>query len=480
MKTGSQLQRKIGLWACISIVTGSVIGSSIFMKPAVMAGQLGSPLLLLLVWVVAGIISLFGGMINAEIGAMIPETGGQYTYFRYMYGKFFSWLYGWASLIVINTAAIAAIAFIFSEYLNYFIKLPGFSPATESSLIWSIPLIGDLFPLENAGVKAVTILLIIVFTAINHRSLVAGAGVQVIFTILKIAALIFLIGGIFIFGQGNTGNFTTNSNSADLSTWGIITGFVAATSGALAAYDGWNNLGFVGGEIKDPQRNIPKGLTWGLILCMLLYVLTTQAYVYMMPVDEMKNSSLVATDALSNVMGAGGTSIIALLIMISASGAANGNILPCARITYAMARDNMFFKWAAKVDEKHHTPYAALWLQCIIACLFVITGSFNMLADLFVFVSWLFYGFGAYGIIILRKKMPAAERPYRLRAYPIIPFIFILFAILYFTITIYNDIQNYLSGLTHVISSFLGLALLSAGLPFYFYFFRKNTKADQV
>jgi APA family basic amino acid/polyamine antiporter len=188
-----QLQRQLGLWTCISIVAGSVIGSSIFMKPATMAAQLGSPILLLIVWIVAGIISIFGGMINAEIGTMLPQTGGQYVYFRHMYGSFFAYLYGWAGFIVINTAAIAAIAFIAAQYTTYFIRLPHFDQSIEQSFVCTIPFVGQLFPLQNFGVKSLAILLVIVFSVINHRSVKAGGSVQVLFTILKIAALLFLI-----------------------------------------------------------------------------------------------------------------------------------------------------------------------------------------------------------------------------------------------------------------------------------------------
>jgi len=464
------LQRKLGIWACISIVVGSVIGSSIFMKPATMAAQLGSPVLLLVVWMVAGVISIFGGMINAEIGTMLPETGGQYVYFKHMYGRFFAYLYGWASLIVINTAAIAAISFIAAQYSGYFISLPRFSEASEQSIVLTIPLVGQLFPLENLGVKFVAILLVITFTLINCRSVKAGGNIQVLFTVLKVAALLVLVLGIFLSGKGSLKNFTTVSTNMNSSLWAIISGFVAATSGALAAYDGWNNLGFAGGEIKNPQKNISKGLIWGLVLCILLYLLTTQAYLYILPLDEMKGSKLVATDALSKVMGTGGASIIALLVIVSATGAANGNILPCARITYAMAKDGLFFSWGAKVHKKHHTPYTVLWLQCIVACLFIFTGSFDMLADLFVFVSWLFYGFGAYGIFILRKKMPLANRPYKLKGYPIIPVVFIVFAVFYFGITIYNDVHNYITGHSKIINSALGCLLLLIGVPFYWWF----------
>jgi APA family basic amino acid/polyamine antiporter len=410
---------------------------------------------------------------------MLPETGGQYTYFRYMYGRFFAYLFGWASFIVINTAAIASIAFIFAQYTSFFINLPSFSESIERSFILTIPFIGKLFFLQNFGIKVVAILLIVVITFINYISLKAGSAIQVFFTALKIAALAFLIFSIFFSGKGSFNNFSIVSSDMDFSSISVLLGFVAATSGALAAYDGWNNLGFVGGEIINPKKNIPRGLIWGLISCIVLYVLTTQAYLYMLPIDEMKTSKMVATDALFKVMGVGGASVIALLIIISTASATNGNILPTSRVTYAMAKDKVFFAAAGKVHKRFHTPYISLWLQCIWACLFVLSGSFDMLADLFVFVTWIFYGFAAYGIIILRRKMPLAERPYKLKGYPWIPIIFIFFALFYFILTIYNDVQNYLSGKTEIIFSALGLLLLASGVPFYWYFngtrFRKTT-----
>jgi basic amino acid/polyamine antiporter, APA family len=470
----AQLQRKLGLWACVSIVAGSVIGSSIFMKPATMAGQLGSPLLLLFVWVLTGIVSIFGGMINAEIGTMLPETGGQYAYFRHMYGRFFSYLFGWSSFIVINTSAVAAISFIAAQYTTYFIDLPAFPPDTERSVVWYIPFIGELFPLQNIGVKLLAMILVVLFTVINIRSVAAAGRIQVVFTVAKIGALIFIILGIFFSGKGSFSNMVDSSASMDFSTWPMTLAFVAAASGALAAYDGWNNLGFNGGEIINPQKNIPRGLIWGLIICMILYVLTTQAFLYVMPVEVMKDSKMVATDALSIVMGAAGAIIIALLVIISSTGAINGNILPVTRSTFAMARDGLFFRSAGRVHPRFHTPHVALWLHCLVTCLFILTGSFDMLADLFVFMIWLFYGFAAYGIFILRRKMPDAPRPYRLKGYPVIPIVFLAFSLFYFSFTLYNDISNYLEGRSKLINATLGLSLTAAGIPFYFYFISRK------
>jgi basic amino acid/polyamine antiporter, APA family len=469
-----KLERRLGLWASISIVVGSIIGSGIFMKPAIMAGQVGSPLILLMVWVVAGVVSLFGGMINAEVGTLLPKTGGQYVFFRHMYGDFFAFMYGWASLSVINTASAASIAFVFAQYAEYFIHLPRFSSEFEKSVSFAIPFIGKIFPLENMGVKSLAIALISIFTWINYYSVKAGGAVQVFFSLLKVGSLIMVVLLIFFSGKGSFQNFFTVSADRDTSSWGMISGFIAACSGALMAYDGWNNLGFVAGEVKNPGKNIPRGLVIGLGTCLLMYVLSTQAYLYVLPIDEMKRSSLVASDALRIVMGVGGGGLVALLVMISTAGATNGNILPCARITFAMAGENKFFPWAGKVHPRFHTPANALLLQGVWACLFVLSGSFDMLTDMFVFVSWMFYGFGAYGIFILRKKMPDAERPYRVWGYPVVPVIFILFAAFYFAVTLHTDITNYIAGKTVFINSVFGLVITSLGIPLYWYFRRKN------
>lgn len=470
----AHLERKLGLWASVSIVVGAVIGSSIFMKPATMAAQLSSPLLLLLVWIVAGVISLFGGMINAEVGCILPETGGQYVYFRHMYGNFFAYIYGWACFVVINTASISGIAFVFADYTGYFVHLPRFSPGIEHSIPIAIPFIGKFYLLENIGVKALATLLIFIFTWVNVRSVKAGGAVQVFFSVLKVAALAFLIFAIFFSRKGDASNLTHASAAFDYSPWKVLTAFIAATTGALAAYDGWNNLGFVSGEIKDPQKNIPRGLIIGLIICIILYALTTEAYLYMLPVDTMKHSSLVASDALHMAMGAAGAGFVALLVMVSTTGATNGNILPSARVIYAMGEEKNFFLFTGKVNSKHHTPANALLLQAIWAIILVFIGSFDMLMDMFVFISWIAYGFAAYGIFILRKKMPDADRPYKLKGYPYLPIIFILFSTLYVVITLYNDINNYIDGKSPIINSVFGLALTAIGMPLYWYFKNKR------
>jgi len=474
----AQLQRQLGLWASVSIVVGTVIGSSIFMKPAAMARELGSPLLLLAVWIVAGVVSLFGGMINAELGAMMPRTGGQYIYLRQAYGKFLAYLFGWAGFIVINTAAIAGIAFVFAGYAEYFVRLPRFATAIEQSVCLPIPWIGRFYLLENIGVKALAILLILLLTLINTRSVKASGGLQVFLSVLKVGALAFLSFAIFVSGKGEWSNLAVPSRTFDPSFWPVLTGFIAATTGALAAYDGWNNLGFVAGEVKNPQRNLPMGLILGLTICIVLYMFTTEAYLYMLPVDVMKSSTIVASDALGKVMGVAGAAFVAILVMISTAGGANGNIMPGARVSYAMSEERNFFPFTRRVHKKYHTPANALWLQAVWCCLLVFIGSFDMLMNMFVFITWIFYGFVAYAIIIFRRRIPDAERPYRMKGYPYLPIIFIAFTVLYVGITLYNDIRDYCAGKVPVIHSVFGLVLMAIGIPLYAYFRRSAPEGN--
>jgi basic amino acid/polyamine antiporter, APA family len=472
--SSTSLQRQLGLWTTVSVVAGSVIGSSIFMKPATMAGQVGSPILLLFVWIVAGIISMFGAMINAEIGSMMPVTGGQYVFFKKMYGEKFAFLYGWSAFAVINTAAVAAIAYVFAQYTEYFIELPKFSTAAEQSFKFHIPFIGDIFPLQNFGTKMLTIVLILLLTLANYISVKFSGKLQVFFSALKVAALLLLVGMIFFSGKGSFQNLVHSDQPLNWTSWITIAGCIAAVSGAFAAYDGWNNIGFIAGEIKNPSKNIPHGLFIGLSICILMYVLTNMAYLYMLPVGQMKNSALVATDAVLPIAGAAGAGLIACMVLISTFGAVNGNILACARVTYSMAEDKVFFPAIGEASKKYKTPGRALWLHGIWSVLFVISGTFDMLTDMFVFMSWFFYLFAAYGIFILRKKMPDAERPYRVWGYPVIPIIFILFTAVYLAVTVYTDITNYNAGKVPVINSVFGIVISLLGFPLYWYLKRKS------
>ena len=299
----NELKRTLGLKAAISIVIGSVIGSGIFMKPALMASQLGSPLLLTSVWIVAGLITFMGALSNAEIASMFPETGGSYVYLKLVYGNAFAFLYGWAAFAVFNTAGVASIAYVFSQYASYFIHLPRFDAATEQAVFFHIPFIGNIYPLENAGIKALTIFLVLVFTVVNYISVQFSGALQLLMTILKVAALFLLITGILFSGNGDWNNVITSS-SAKPSGIPLFSAYIAAIAGAFWAYDGWNNITFVGGEIQNPQQNIPKSLFIGLLTIILIYSLVNLSYEYVLPVITMSHSSFVASDAATAAWGA--------------------------------------------------------------------------------------------------------------------------------------------------------------------------------
>lgn len=461
------LSRTFGLWSSVSVVIGGVIGSAIFMKPALMASQLGSPGLLLAVWVVAGIISLFGALSNAEVAAMMPETGGQYIFFQRMYGDFIAFLYGWAAFAVFNTAGVASIAYVLGTYVQYFIDLPRLSPQQEHAVDLYIPFLGHIFPFENIGVKGVTIAVVLLLTAINYRSTRFGGNMLVVFTFLKIAALVLIVLGTLLSGKGQVANFLTSSATVHPQGWALAGALVAATSGAFWGYDGWNNITFVAGEIRNPQVNIPKSLLIGLLTCILIYSAITLSYLYVLPIDAVAGSPLVAADAAQVVLGGIGGAIIALLVIISTFGTTNGNILATARVSFAMAREKQFFEAIGRVHPAFGTPGNALILHGIWTSMLVLSGSFDTLTDMLIFVSWLFYGLSAAGVFILRKKMPDAARPYRVWGYPFIPALFIAFTAVYLVSTLAHDVNAYHTGRAPIINSLFGIALTLLGLPLY-------------
>ncbi|MCU0420021.1 MAG: amino acid permease [Cyclobacteriaceae bacterium] len=471
----TRLARTFGLWSSVSLIVGGIIGSAIFMKPALMASQLGSPVLLLAVWVVGGLITLCGALTNAEVAAMLPETGGQYVFFQKMYGDFVAFLYGWAAFAVFNTAGVASIAYVFAIYAEYFYSLPRFSPETELLVAIYLPGIGHLHPLENIGVKALTIVLVAVLSWVNIRSVAFGGRIQVVFTALKVAAMAVLVVGLLLSGKGDWSSVITSSTDITFSDAGLLLAIIAATSGAFWGYDGWNNITFVAGEVKNPQRNIPLSLLIGLSLTIVIYGLVVLAYTYILPIDDMAASSFVGSDAATRAFGLAGGGLIAALVMLSTFGTTNGNILATARVTFAMAQEKRFFAGAGAVHPRFQSPARALAIHAVWTSLLVLSGSFDMLTDMLVFVSWLFYGLSAYGVFILRKKMADVPRPYKVWGYPWVPGLFVAFTGFFLVATLYNDTVNYLSGHSPLINSLFGLLLTALGIPLYFYFRQRTT-----
>jgi len=450
------------------------------MRPAEMAALLGSPLQILLVWIIGGVLTLFVAMVYAELGAMMPETGGQYAFLRKAYGDFWSYLFGWANFAVVNTAGTAGIAFICSQYAEYFIKLPRFSAAIEHSVSVHVPFIGDILPLENFGVKMLTILLLVILTIISYRSTKSSGMVQLFFTAAKVLAIVLLIGGLFFSKEGSINNFIATSSSVKPLGFALIAAMVAATNGALQAFDGSANMINIAGEIKDPRKNIPRSLFTGLFTCIIIYMLITSAMIYLLPMDEMAKSQLVASDAAEKAFGNIGGGIIAFLICLSVLGVTNASILASPRMTFAMAKEGSFFAYAGKVHPRFQTPGNALLLHLFWMIVMVFSGSFDILANMYIFVTWLFNLLLIGAVFVLRKKMPDAERPYKVWGYPIIPVIALLFTSFYLVMTLYNDIHDYTTGKAHIINSVFGVALTAAGIPFYIYFKKKYKNLEKV
>ncbi len=309
-------------------------------------------------------------------------------------------------------------------------------------------------------------------TWLNYRSVKAGSSFQLISTIVKIGVIAALVIGIFFFGHGSVDNFFHAENPKQGGA--LLSGVMAALTGAFFAYDGWINITFIAGEIKQPQRNIPKSLFTGVIACIIVYVLVNQAYLYVLPVEKIAASSLVASDAISIALGNTGGALIAAMIVICTLGAINGNIMATTRVTYAMGKDKVFLPWAGKEHKKYQTPGNALWLHGAWISLLIISGSFDMLADMMVFISWIAYGMGAVGIFMLRKKMPDAERPYKIWLHPFVTLLFIIFTAFFLIITVYNDVTNYINHRQPVVNSLLGILITLAGIPFYFYYRKKK------
>lgn len=459
------------------LVIGGVIGSGIFRKPGVMASQLGSPEILLLVWVLAGVITLFGALTNAEIAGLIPETGGQYIYFERMYGPFFAFIYGWAVFAVIQTGSIAAVAYVFAEYATQFVHLPEFS-ASVAAWHFHLPFIGDVTPLKEFGTKCLAAFVIILLTAVNYVGVKFGGIVQNIFTIAKLTAMFGLMLGAFLLPTGGSvSHFTTPSATVHLSGLALIAGIAAALQGAFWAYDGWVKVSYIAGEVKEPQRIIPFGLLWGMLAVTVIYILMSLAYAYVLPIDEMAKSKLVAADVAERIVP-GGRRWIAAAVMISTFGTTSAIILATARVYFSMARMNVFPRFLGNVHPRFHTPAASLVVQGIWSVVLIFSGTFDMLTDTLIFVSWIFYAVGAYGVFVLRRKLPDAPRPYKVPGYPIVPWVFIVFSVIYLGFTVYNDVLAYrtatAAGQPALLNTAFGTVLVLVGTPIYFFYRGRN------
>ena len=433
MSDQPKLKRVLSLLDATMINAGGIIGSGIFMVPATVAMFTGSASLFFMVWIAGGIVSLFGALSVAELGAAMPRAGGQYVYLSEAYGPGWGYLYGWSAVAVINTASIAAVGVAFSEYLRFF------------------------FPITDVSIKGIAVATIVLLTIINILDVKSGARFQNVFTISKLGAIF----GIIILGLVMEGGSNQNLSPffSDQSFTELVGPLGLAMVSVLWTFDGWIFITYVAGEVKNPGRNIPLSLIFCMLIVVTIYLLLNYVLIYTLGFTGMNGSDLVVSDAASVFLGNKGAAIVTLIILISLIGANNGFVLTSARINYAMAKDKLFFYQASQIHPRFKSPSNALIIQCVWASLLTFTGTFNQLITYIIFASWIFYGMSAGAVIILRNKKPDMERPYKTPVYPWIPIIFILFAIFLTINTIIEAPRD----------AAIGAGIILAGLPMYYY-----------
>ncbi len=465
-KQQGQLVRSLTLSAATILVVSSVIGSGVYKKVAPISAELQSPTLVLLCWVLAGVISLCGALSNAEIASMLADSGGEYVYFKRIYGRFIAFIYGWSTFTAIKTASVASIAYVFSQSFNSLVPLPNLPDA-----IASIELLGLFKPFENFGVKGLTILLILVLTFLNTRGLKGASFLSNSITLMVIIGLsLIVVLGLFL-GGGSITNIQTSATTylpRDWTDFTLVKAVFGAMLAAFWAYEGWNTVGFIGGEIQNPNKNLPLALLGGMIVIITAYALVNFTYLYVMPIDQIiqihqSQNEIAAVAVIRSFSGSIGAGVLSVLILFTTLGCTNSTILMPPRIYYAMAKDGLFFKSAADIHPKYNTPNNALWMQGFWACMLVLSGSFDQLTDMLIFAAFFFYGATALGVFVLRIKEPNAPRPYKVWGYPVVPALFVIFCITLIIITLF----------THPREAGIGLALMLTGLPFYFYWNRK-------
>jgi APA family basic amino acid/polyamine antiporter len=446
------LSRDLGVRHASAIVVGTIIGSGIFLVPSEMMQAVGSAALVYVAWIVGGILSLAGAITYAELGAMKPHAGGEYVYIRDAYGPTPAFLYAWTWFAIAKPASIATLT-------TGLVRILGTFPALDF-----LNHVAVVRPLTISYGQLVAIAAAALMTGLNYIGIKRAGDFQVVFTALKIVIIVVIALVAFTASSGTWHNFATTFAGAR----GGFAGFMAALIAALWAYDGWNDLNMVSGEIHDPGRAIPIALIVGVAVVAALYMLTNAAVQYVLPAASIAVSQRPASDATAIAVGLWGAAIVSAGMALSILVSLNGTVMSGARVPFAMSRDGYFFKAMAEVHPRYHTPSVALMVQLLLSvALLLFAGSFRQLFSLAIFAEWLFYMIAASTVFVLRRKEPDAPRPYRSWGYPVVPAMFIVAAavLLYYTFT--ENIRN----------SAWGMVVILAGLPVYWWFARKKSQA---
>ncbi len=457
-----EFKRELGLLDGAMLVIGSMIGSGIFIVSSDMVRQVGSAGWLILIWVISGLITVIAAVSYGELSGMFPKAGGQYVYLKEAYGKLIAFLYGWSFFSVIQTGTIAAVGVAFAKFTAYL-----YPPLSDQNILYEL----GSFKLNAAQI--LSIVTIIILSYINSRGVKNSKTLQTVLTMVKIFSLLGLIVFGFFLGadseiwaenwsnpwQSQAFDFSDNS-WLPISGTALITGIAAAMVGSLFSSDAWNGVTFIAGEIKNPKRNIGLSLFLGTLSVTIIYVLANVMYLAVVPLDEIATapSDRVAVVAAQHIFGNIGTLIIAIMIMISTFACNNGLIMAGARVYYTMAKDGLFFKKAAILNHAS-VPSWALWAQCIWASVLCLTGRYGDLLDYVMIIVIIFYILTIYGIFVLRKKMPHAERPYKAFGYPILPLVYIVIASMICVALLYSKTST----------CGWGVVIMLAGIPIYYF-----------
>jgi APA family basic amino acid/polyamine antiporter len=423
----TELPRTLGLLDALSIVIGCVIGGGIFLVPNLIAQNLTSGAWILGIWIVAGVVSFFGALACAELGAAMPATGGQYVFLREAYGPMVGFLCGWTNFLIARGAQSAWLAVVLAIYISYF------------------------HPFGAAASKAIAVGAIAVFTWVNYRGVSLGALVQKCFTAAKLVGIFVIVVSAFVVAApARTAVPETHAVSA--SSFGV------ALIACLLAYDGWVQMSFVAGEIKNPRRNILLALGCGIAVVAGVYVLANMAYLRVLPVAEIAGSAHVGADAAGRALGPMGGTLVSVIILLSIIGSLNGAVLTCPRVYFAQAQDGLFFERFGEVHPRYRTPGFAILAQGVWAAVLIVSGSYETLIDYAMFAIWLSYVFMVAGVMVLRKTQPDLPRPYRMWGYPVTPLLFLGIAVWF--------LGNML--VTRPAPALAALGLIAAGVPVYF------------
>jgi APA family basic amino acid/polyamine antiporter len=442
----TELKRVLGLWAALAIVVGTVIGSGIFRVPQAMILSVGSVRMVFLVWIVGGVLSLAGALTYAELAAAMPGAGGEYVYLTEAYGPLWGFLYAWTQMWIAKSGSIATLATAFFEYTAHFV------PVFEQVWFTAGP-----FAVKYGQVFAMV--LILALGGINYLGVKVGGDVQVAVTGLKVGLIALIILAGLFYSHPVTG-------APSIPAPPLVAGFTAALVAALWAYDGWNNVGMVASEIRNPQRNLPLALIFGTAGVVAFYMLANWAYFRVLSPADVGSHKLVAAEMMQRMQGAAGASAVSVAAMISIFAALNGSILSGARVPYAAARDGLFFHAAARVNPAFHTPGGSILMLTAWSAVLVLSGKYEELFDFVIFGSWILYAMATASVFVLRRKRPDLARPYRTLGYPVVPLLFLVGAALLEISTLWSLPRQ----------SLAGIVLILLGLPFYFYWNSRRTE----